>query len=74
MRYEQAVSEQGFGGKTNEKTGHSIKGDSMPPRDNIVKPILTKLPTDVSGLKAEDGDAVQSRQAQGYGPGSGVGA
>lgn len=33
-----------------------------------------KVPTDASGPKAEDGDAKQTRQAQGYGPGSGVGA
>lgn len=32
VRYGQALSEQGFGGKTNEKTGYSIKGISMPPR------------------------------------------
>lgn len=35
VRYGQAVSEQGFGGKTNEKTRQSIKGHSMPPRDNF---------------------------------------
>lgn len=41
VSYGQAVSEQGFGGKTNEKTRQSIKGHSMPPRDNFPRPILT---------------------------------
>ena len=35
---------------------------------------VEKLPTNASGLMAEDRDAKQSRKAQGYGPGSGVGA
>lgn len=46
----------------------------MPKRDKSPEVNIDKLPIDASGLKAENGDATQSRQAQGYGPGSGVGA
>lgn len=43
MRYGQALSEEGFGGRTKEKIRNSIKGHSMPPlNNNLPKPILIK--------------------------------
>ncbi|CAF9928364.1 MAG: hypothetical protein ALECFALPRED_004009 [Alectoria fallacina] len=58
MRYGQAISEGGMGGKTTEARGSANQ-------DNFGA-------TDAQG--GTDDDAEESRQNQGYGPGSGVGA
>ncbi|CAD6585613.1 MAG: hypothetical protein ASARMPRED_002209, partial [Alectoria sarmentosa] len=58
VRYGQAISEEGMGGKTTEARGSANQ-------DNFGA-------TDAQG--GTDDDAEESRQNQGYGPGSGIGA
>lgn len=80
LRYGQAISEQGIGGKTTEANGAANQGSQHHEGEAMVDMLswlLTTLGPDGFGgtdAQPEDNQATETRQEQGYGSGSGVGA
>ncbi|KAL8927176.1 MAG: hypothetical protein Q9172_001500 [Xanthocarpia lactea] len=72
VRYGQAISEGGMGGKTTEAGGIANQG-----KENSSITIADRRSTEGYGSRDEHAgqhSAKETRQEQGYGPGSGVGA
>lgn len=80
VRYGQAISEGGFGGKTAENSGGANQGmfnmfRSCPAAQHPLTTLIAEGGFGGAEKQAETGNsAKESREAQDYGPGTGIGA